>query len=64
MSLAEFLAWDDGTDARYKLVDGRIVAIAPPTLAHGTIVTNLAAVIRPRLKRPIAPTLVSAPTSW
>lgn len=52
MSLAAFLEWDDGTDARYELVDGRIVAMAPPTLAHGTIVANVAAVIRPRLKSP------------
>ena len=52
MSLAEFLEWDDGTDTRYELIDGRPRAMAPPTLAHGTIVANLAAVIRPRLKPP------------
>ena len=52
MSLAAFLEWDDGTDARYELVDGRIVAMAPAIEAHGTIVANLAAVIRPRLKSP------------
>jgi Uma2 family endonuclease len=27
----EFLAWDDGTGRRYELVDGRIVAMAPPS---------------------------------
>jgi Uma2 family endonuclease len=26
----EFLDWDDGTDRCYELVDGRIVAMAPP----------------------------------
>jgi Uma2 family endonuclease len=52
MSLAEFLEWDDGTDTRYELVDGRLRAMAPPIEAHGTIVANLAAVIRPRLKPP------------
>jgi Uma2 family endonuclease len=52
MSLTEFLEWDDGTDARYELLDGRIVAMAPPIEAHGTIVANLAAVIRPRLQAP------------
>ena len=52
MSLAAFLEWDDGTDARYELLDGRIVAMAPPVEAHGTIVANLAAIIRPRLKPP------------
>jgi Uma2 family endonuclease len=30
MSLAEFLDWDDGTDTLYELVEGRIVAMAPP----------------------------------
>ena len=29
MTLAEFLRWDDGTDARYELVDGRIVSDSP-----------------------------------
>jgi len=52
MSLAAFLEWDDGTDVRYELVDGRMVAMAPAIEAHGTIVANLAAVIRPRLKAP------------
>ena len=42
MSLAEFLEWDDGTDTRYELIDGRPVAMAPPIEAHGTIVANLA----------------------
>jgi Uma2 family endonuclease len=52
MSLAEFLEWDDGTDTRYELIDGRRRAMAPPIEAHGTIVANLAAIIRPRLKPP------------
>lgn len=52
MSLATFLEWDDGTDARYELLDRRVVAMAPPIEAHGTIVANLAAVLRPRLKPP------------
>jgi Uma2 family endonuclease len=52
MSLAAFLAWDDGADARYELLDGRVVAMAPPMEAHGTIVADLAASIRPRLKAP------------
>jgi Uma2 family endonuclease len=42
MSLAEFLEWDDGTDTRYELIDGRPRAMAPPMEAHGTIVANLA----------------------
>jgi Uma2 family endonuclease len=52
ISLAAFLEWDDGTDTRYELIDGRPRAMVPPTLAHGTIVANLAAAIRPRLKPP------------
>lgn len=51
MSLAEFLEWDDGTDSRYELIDGRPCAMAPPIQAHGTVVANLAAAIRPRLCR-------------
>jgi Uma2 family endonuclease len=52
MSLAAFLEWDDGTDARYELVDGRIVAMAPTIEAHGTIVANFARHIGNRLKAP------------
>ena len=29
MTVAEFLTWDDGTDTRYELIDGRPVAMAP-----------------------------------
>ena len=52
MSLAAFLEWDDGTDTRYELIDGRPCAMAPPIEAHGTVVANLSAAIRPRLKPP------------
>lgn len=52
MTLAEFLAWDDGTDTRYELVDGRVVAMAPPNDAHGTIVMNVGAEIRSALRPP------------
>src|SRR5918996_2965204 len=52
MTLAEFLRWNDGTDARYELVDGRIVAMAPPNDAHGTIVMNIGFEIRSRLRPP------------
>ena len=30
MTLDEFLRWDDGTDTRYELVGGCVVAMAPP----------------------------------
>jgi Uma2 family endonuclease len=52
MSLAEFLEWDDGTDTRYELIDGRPRAMAPPIEAHGTIVASLARHIGNRLKPP------------
>lgn len=42
MTADEFLTWDDGTDQRYELVDGQIVAMAPPSDPHGTIVVNAA----------------------
>jgi Uma2 family endonuclease len=45
MSIAEFLAWDDGTDTRYELVDGRPLAMAPPIPDHGAIILNLGILI-------------------
>jgi Uma2 family endonuclease len=48
----EFLAWDDGSDRRYELVDGQIVAMAPPSGAHAAIVINLGAELRSRLRPP------------
>ena len=48
----EFLAWDDGTDRRYELVDGRIVAMAPPSEAHAAIVSNLTIPIGNQLQPP------------
>ena len=30
MTVDEFLAWEDGTDTRYELVDGVAIAMAPP----------------------------------
>jgi Uma2 family endonuclease len=51
-TVAEFLDWDDGTDRRHELVDGRIVAMAPPSEAHATIVMNLGAAIRNQLRPP------------
>ena len=52
MSLAAFLVWDDGTDRRYELVDRRVVAMAPPIEAHGTVVANIARQIGNRLRAP------------
>jgi Uma2 family endonuclease len=51
-TVEEFLAWDDGTDRRYELVDGRIMAMAPPSEALANIVINLGAELRSRLRPP------------
>jgi Uma2 family endonuclease len=45
MSLAEFLQWDDGTDTRYELIDGRVVAMAPPVARHGALTAQLVRLI-------------------
>jgi hypothetical protein len=34
MTVTEFLIWDDGTDTRYELIDGRPVAMAPVAASH------------------------------
>ena len=51
-TIDEFLAWNDGTDRRYELIDGAPVAMAPPGEAHGTIVANLAIRIGAQLEPP------------
>ena len=51
-TVEEFLVWHDGTDRRHELIDGQIVAMAPPSEAHATIVINLGAELRSRLRPP------------
>jgi Uma2 family endonuclease len=51
-TVEEFLDWDDGTDRRYERVGGQIVAMAPPTEAHATIVSNLTIRIGAQLRPP------------
>jgi Uma2 family endonuclease len=41
MTVAEFLAYDDGTLTRYELVGGVMVAINPPHPRHAVIVDNI-----------------------
>jgi Uma2 family endonuclease len=50
MTLDEFLAWDDGTDTRYELIDGVPLAMAPPAEAHRILAARLAAAIEARLR--------------
>lgn len=52
MTVAEFLSWNDGTDARYELLDGVPSAMAPTLLAHAAIVSALGAALNARLKAP------------
>lgn len=33
-SFEEYLAYDDGTDNRYELVDGKLESMNPPTFRH------------------------------
>jgi Uma2 family endonuclease len=47
-----FLARGERPGVREELVDGRIVAMAPPRDQHGTIVANASYEIRRRLRRP------------
>lgn len=51
MTLADFLAWDDGTDRRYQLIDGVPVMMAPRAEAHGELAMALMIEIGSRLKR-------------
>lgn len=50
MTAAEFLDWDDGTSTRYMLVDGVVVAMAPPGQRHSRIAGNLARAIGNRAR--------------
>lgn len=52
MSLAAFLEWDDGSDARYELVDGQIVAMAPGSQVHAALAGALTVALGTRLKPP------------
>src|SRR5262245_17493298 len=49
MDKPAFLAWLDGRQERYELVEGRVVMMTRPTRAHGIIVLNLATIIRSQL---------------
>lgn len=52
MTVGEFLAYDDGTDTRYELVDGELVAMNPPAEPHVRITASVFLALEKRLKRP------------
>jgi Uma2 family endonuclease len=50
MSLDEFLTWEPKQPLRYEFADGHVFAMAGASRAHGTISTNLVALLRPALR--------------
>jgi Uma2 family endonuclease len=52
MTVAEFLDWNDGTDTRYELVRGKVVAMAPASGRHSVIVSKIDAALQADLRRP------------
>lgn len=50
MSLDEFLAWEPKQPMRYEFSEGHVFAMAGASRAHGTIASNLVALIRPALR--------------
>lgn len=52
MTVAEFLDWEDGTDTRYELVRGKVVAMAPASGRHSVIVSKIDAALQAGLTRP------------
>ncbi len=55
MTVGEFLAYDDGTDARYELVSGELVAMNPPAEPHVRLTSNLYDALLRQLGRPCRP---------
>ena len=41
LSFEEYLAYDDGTDNRYELVDGDLVMVPLPTADHSDVAADL-----------------------
>lgn len=52
MTIEEFLAFDDGTDIRYELHGGYLVAMNPPAPPHGRIAQNVGSAIDRRSPDP------------
>lgn len=52
MKVAEFLDRDEGTDTRYELVRGKVVAMAPTSGRHSVILANVGAGLQAKMKGP------------
>lgn len=50
MTVEEFLRWEDGTDTRYELIDGFVVAMAPAAPRHGALFVRFAGAIEAALR--------------
>lgn len=50
ITVSEFLRGEVGTDTRYELRDGIVVAMAPPATAHGFLTARLCARIEGALQ--------------
>ena len=55
MTVAEFLDFDDGTDTRYELVEGRPVAMNPPKVRHVVMPGSLFRALDRKLSPPCQP---------
>jgi Uma2 family endonuclease len=51
LTVEEFLEWAATADGRYELVDGEVVAMAPPSQTHGLIFAEIAGIIRDHLRK-------------
>ena len=51
LSFEEYLAYSDGTDTRYELVDGELVPMSLGTGKHGSIIEFLYDQFRDQIKR-------------
>jgi len=49
MDKSAFLAWVQGREERYELVEGRVIMMVGASRAHGLIVTNLVVLLRREL---------------
>ena len=51
LSFEDYLAYDDGTENRYELVDGELLEMSPPIMEHFLIAKYLEQVLDTEIKR-------------
>ncbi len=51
LSLDDYLAYEEGTDTRYELVNGELIGMAQPKGRHGAIAEFLNDTFRAEIKR-------------